>query len=88
MQLVNFMEEVVKKTLEELLQDPAYSYLNLDDKAKLDILAFALNHLPPRYAVTEKGLLYTRLNEFRQQFTTDIVVELTKAIKRVQANPR
>jgi competence protein ComFB len=88
MQLVNFMEEIVKKTLDDLLQEPSYSYLNLDDKAKLDILAYALNHLPPRYAVTEKGLLFTRLNEFKQQFTTDIVVELTKAIKRVEANPR
>ena len=88
MQLANFMEEIVEKTLVELLQDQAYRSLNLDEKAKLDILAYALNQLPPRYAVTEKGLLYTRLNELKQQFTTDIIVELTKAIKLVQANPR
>lgn len=88
MQLVNFMEEIVKKTLEDLLEDPSYQSLNLDDKARMDILAYALNHLPPRYAVTEKGLVFTRLNEMKQQFTTDIIVELSKAIKLVQANPR
>jgi len=88
MQLVNFMEEIVKKTLDDLLEDPSYQPLNLDEKAKMDILAYALNHLPPRYAVTEKGLVFTRLNQMKQQFTTDVIVELSKAIKLVQANPR
>jgi competence protein ComFB len=88
MYLENFMEEAVKHTLEELLADPNYGTLRFDEKSKLDIMAFALNHLPPRYVVTEKGHLYTRIDELKQQFKTDIVVELSKAIKHVKANPR
>ena len=88
MQLINFMEEAVKHSLEELLKEPVYLSLRVDEKAKLDIIAYALNHLPPRYVVTEKGHLYTRVNELKQQFKTDIVVELSKAISHVKANPR
>ncbi len=88
MQLVNFMEEAVKRVFEELLQEAPYRSLPFDEKTKLDILAFTLNHLPPRYLVSEKGLLYTRVDELRQQFKTDIIVELTQAIDRVKANPR
>ncbi len=88
MHLENFMEEAVRHTLEELLLDPLYVSLKLSEKEKLDIMAYALNHLPPRYVVTEKGHLYTRVDELKQQFKTDIVVELSKAIKHVKANPR
>ena len=88
MQLVNFMEDAVKRTLEELLTESAYRSLVLDDKAKLDVVAYSLNHLPPRYVVTEKGRLFTRVEELKQQFKTDIVVELSKAIGHVTANPR
>lgn len=88
MQLVNFMEEAVRRALEELLEDPATQSALLDEKTRLDVVAFALNHLPPKYVVTEKGHLYTRVNELKQQFRTDIVVELTKAIAHVKANPR
>lgn len=88
MQIVNFMEEAVRHALEELLTEPAYKALNLGEKAQLDVMAFALNHLPPRYVVTEKGHLYTRVNELKQQFRTDIVVALYKAIEQVKANPR
>lgn len=88
MQLVNFMEEAVQKALEDLLKEDTYKSLKVDDKLKLDILAFTLNHLPPRYVVTEKGHLFTRVNELRQQFKTDIIVELSKAIDHIKLNPR
>ena len=88
MQIVNFMEETVKRSLEELLAEPAYQGLKLDEKARLDILAYALNHLPPKYVVTERGHLFTRVEEMRQQFRTDILVELSKAIEKVRSNPQ
>ena len=88
MELLNYMEVVVKRTLDELLEDPAHRSENFTEKIKMDILAYTLNHLPPRYVVTEKGHLYTRLDELKQQFRTDILVELSKAIKHVKANPR
>ncbi len=88
MQLVNYMEEAVKRVFEELLKEPIYQSVPFDEKTKLDIIAFTLNHLPPRYVVTEKGHLYTRVNELHQQFKTDIIIELTTAINQVKANPR
>ncbi len=82
------MEEAVKRCLEELLSEPPYESIVVNDKMKFDIMAYTLNHLPPRYVVSEKGHLYTRVDELRQQFRTDIVVELSKAIKHVQSHPR
>jgi len=87
-QLVNFMEDAVKKALEEMLQSEPFKSDPLDEKTKLDVLAYTLNHLPPKYVVTEKGHLFTRINELKQQFNTDIVVELSKAISHIKANPR
>ena len=88
MQLVNYMEAAVKNALDELLAEPAYKEMKIDEKAKLDIVAYSLNHLPSKYVVTEKGHLYTRINELKQQFQTDIVIELSKAITHVKAHPR
>jgi competence protein ComFB len=88
MQLINFMEEAVNRVLDDLLKEPTYRSGQFDEKTKLDIMAYTLNHLPPRYVVSEKGHLYTRVDELRQQFKTDIIVELTKAINQVKANPR
>jgi len=88
MKIVNFMEEAVKNSFEELLTGVPYITVYFTEKEKLDVMAYALNRLPPRYVVTEKGHLYTRVDELKQQFKTDIVVELSKAIKHVKANPR
>lgn len=88
MGLVNYMEEAACTVLGELLQDPAYEKIRADEKAKMDVLAYALNRLPPKYFVTEKGQIYTRVQELRQQFKTDILVELTKAIQKIMENPR
>jgi competence protein ComFB len=88
MQLINYMEEAIKRVLEELLVEESYSDIKFTEKMKLDILAYALNRLPSRYIVSEKGHLYTRVDELRQQFKTDIVVELSKAIHQIRANPR
>ena len=88
MRLVNYMQDAVGQALEGLLLEPAYRDLHLTEKARLDILAIALNHLPSRYVVTDKGHVFARTNELRHQFKTDSVVELTKAIKHVISHPR
>ena len=88
MHLVNFMEEAARRALEELLEEAPYKPQPMDEKTRMDVLAYALNRLPSKYVVTEKGHLFTRVNELKQQFRTDIIVELTKAIAHVRANPR
>ena len=86
--LVNYMEDAVQSVLEEMLQGEAYRDAGVDDKLKLDAMAYTLNRLPPKYVVSERGHLYTRVQELRHQFRTDILVELTKALQHVIAHPR
>jgi len=54
----------------------------------LDVMAIALNNLPPKYVVTKRGELYTKLSILQHQFDVDIVAELSKAAEVVGRNPR
>ena len=58
------------------------------DKCLLDIAAIALNDLPPKYIVTEKGELYSKIDTLRQQFEVDVIAAITKAAVLVKRNPR
>jgi len=80
------MEQAVFNVLNKLLK-------NRDDicvceKCKMDIAAIALNNLPTKYVVTEKGELYTKVNEMEIQFEADIIKELVKAIEIVSNDVR
>jgi competence protein ComFB len=85
MELKNYMEEAVKDTLDNVLKD-------LDvckcEKCKLDIMALTLNSLPSKYYVTEKGELYNKVNELKQQFEVDIISKITKAAYFVNEHKR
>lgn len=86
MVILNYMEEVVREELERLLakrDDICKCY-----KCKLDMMIAALNKLPPKYVLTERGRLYTKLKEQEAQFKVDVVKELTKAIILVSMNPK
>lgn len=84
--IYNYMEFIVSDELEKLL-------ISIEDickcqKCKLDINAFALNRLPPKYIVSEKGRIYTKLDEQNVQFRVDVIREITKAILYVSKNPK
>lgn len=86
MKVHNYMEDIVKDTLDSLL-------FEIEDickcqKCKLDIIAWALNRLPPKYVVSDKGWLYTKLKEQEVQFRADVVRELTKAIAYISKHPQ
>jgi competence protein ComFB len=87
MELQNLMEHEVKYALEHVLNTGIKINCQCE-KCKLDIIAICLNSLPPKYIVTKKGLLYSKLNILNQQFNTDILTSLTKAIDKVSKNPR
>jgi len=86
MKLKNYMESAVRNTLKEMLEKRSSTCRC--SRCRLDIIAYALNHLPPKYVVTEKGHTYTRTAEMAQQFSTDLIVAVSKAIKHVNKNPR
>ncbi|MDQ2085286.1 late competence development ComFB family protein [Herbivorax sp. ANBcel31] len=84
-QVKNYMEEVVFLVMKEISED-----INVCtcEKCSLDILAIALNDLPPKYIVSEKGELYSKINALKQQFEVDVIAALTKAAILVKRNPR
>ncbi len=86
MLLRNYMEEVVNRTLEEILS-PRDDVCKCE-RCKLDIMALALNHLPPKYVVTDMGYIYTKVNELESQFKADVTVAVTNALKIIRKNPR
>ncbi|MDI3509147.1 MAG: competence protein ComFB [Clostridiales bacterium] len=81
----NYMEDVVEHTLKLILP-------NLDvckcEICQMDMMAYALNHLPPKYVVTPEGELYSKLAELVQQSEVDAEVALIEAAKVVSKNPR
>ncbi|OWZ84043.1 late competence development ComFB family protein [Natranaerobius trueperi] len=84
--LKNYMEDVVLKKLNSLLAERS-SICNCDH-CKKDIMAIALNNLPPRYIVTEKGEIYSKIDSLMVQFSTDVTAEIVKAIEKVNKSPR
>jgi len=58
------------------------------ERCQFDISAMALNNLPPKYVVTRKGQLYTKLNAFQQQFNVDVISAVSRAASIVSKNPR
>lgn len=83
--LKNYMEELVSTKTDELLK-----FMNMCqcEKCRLDIIAIALNELPTKYVVSEKGELYTKLNELEQQFEIDVETAIVKAAVLVSKNPK
>lgn len=86
MEIRNFMEDMVKNTLEELLADK--EDMCKCEKCRLDIMAIALNNIKPRYVVTVKGRVYAKLSELEIQFRADVIRELAKAISMVKGKPQ
>jgi competence protein ComFB len=80
------MEDIVKDTLESLLSER--KDICKCEKCKLDMSCWALNRLSPKYVVTEKGRLYTKLKEQEIQFRADVVRELTQAVLFISKRPQ
>jgi len=81
----NFMEEVVFSYIDNLVKESPYCTCPI---CKMDIAAYVLNRLPPKYVVTEKGEVYSKISQLQQQFEVDVTIAVMKAIKVVGMNPR
>lgn len=83
--LRNFMEDAVTYKTNDILKT-----MNICkcEKCKLDIIAIALNELPPKYVVSQIGELFTKVNELTQQFEVDIESAIVKAAVQVAKNPK
>ncbi|MDD5730571.1 MAG: late competence development ComFB family protein [Candidatus Omnitrophica bacterium] len=86
MEVHNYMEDLVEEELEQLFEET--EDVCKCQKCKMDIMVWALNRLPPKYVITDKGRMYTKLKEQEIQFKADVVREITKAILHVSKNPQ
>lgn len=87
MPVYNVMEEVVLGVLQQYENE-----LHLTchcDRCKDDIMAIALNQLPPRYIVNDKLSPVIRAEHVAdRQGATNILSTVAKAARLVSANPR
>ncbi len=83
--LENLMEKIVLEKYMTMKDEYARCQC---EQCKYDILAFVLNHLPPKYFVTEKGALYAKLDFLTIEFDAVILTELIKAFEIIGSNPR
>lgn len=84
--LENYMEIAVDHILPHMLK--AFPDFCHCEHCLLDVKAIALNQLQPHYIVTEKGELYSKIDEMRTQFEADVMKALVEAILKVRTNPR
>ncbi len=82
--LRNFMENVVLDVIDEIMKSMEVCNCH---KCRLDIAAIALNNLPTKYIVTNKGELYSKVNIFKLQTDVDIRSAIIKAALIVSKNP-
>lgn len=86
MEVKNYMELYVWDMLDRVLekrQDVCKC-----DICRYDIVALALNDLPPRYVVSEQGETYTKAKTLEQQFMIDVIAKITQAATVVAQHPR
>ena len=85
MEVYNYMEYIVQDALEDVVKNK--DEICKCQKCRMDMQAWALNRLPPKYVVSEKGRVFTKLQEVEIQFRADVLREVTKAIAQVGKNP-
>lgn len=86
MQVKNYMEDLVKNQLQDIMEKNNSSCFC--ERCKADITSIALNNLPTKYVATEKGVCYAKLSSYENQCMIDVITAITNAIKIVSKNPR
>lgn len=81
-ELVNLMETAV---LDKYDSVTARFHCCKCDRCKKDVLALALNRLPPKYAVLNEGQLVPDID---QRTKAQIVAAMIQAVLQVRAHPR
>ena len=82
----NHMEIVVEQAFAKMVKrDPEICKC---DACQADVMAYALNQMPPKYYVTEQGEVYNKASELTIQFEADVIRALVMAIEKVKERPR
>lgn len=81
----NVMERLIEEKYEDMKE-----HLNCCtcERCRADIIAFALNKLPPKYVVTSEGETYAKLYILKNQNDMDMMSALAMGAKVVSEHPR
>lgn len=85
MLLHNFMESAVSEALQIVLAK--MPDICKCERCRLDMMALALNKLPPKYTVTHSGEVFTRLNMWNLGNQAAVLSEVTRAAMVVASHP-
>jgi len=79
------MEELVKLRVDELMD---YASVCKCPQCRSDVIALALNRLPPRYVTCIQGDVFTRFEAQTFQERAEVVSAILRAAETVRQNPR
>lgn len=80
----NLMEDIVLQHVDRILEADGCCCCDI---CKSDMIAYALNHLPPQYVVTDTGRMMVKLKNCDSQNRTDVLAALSNAVKLIRDNP-
>ena len=86
MKIKNYLEDIVREQVTRILVDK--KNICTCEQCRLDMMTRVLNHLPPKYVVSQRGHVHTKLDELTTQFQADIVREVIKAVRIISKRPR
>lgn len=84
--IFNVMEHLVEEITDEMFNMPNVD-MCICDRCKADVIALALNHLSPKYVVSEKGRVFSELENCTFQMRAEVLTEVIKAMEKVKENP-
>ena len=83
--LKNLMEDNVEQTINKLL--PSMPNICSCNDCKLDMAAYALNRLKPKYARTSRGVIMHRFDTLSTQVDAEILAVVVSAIEIIGSHP-
>ena len=88
--LKNYTEVAVAEMLPRVLEEYRKQNPGVCDceRCREDIMAIALNRLPPRYVVTDEGTIYTKVIFDQIGGRAEVTAAILQGIKVVSAHPR
>ena len=81
----NIMEEIVYEKMDKIVNSLECCTC---EKCQADIAAYVLNHVAPRYVASEKGELFSNVQEMTQNNETEIVMKIVSAAEIIKGSPR
>jgi competence protein ComFB len=79
------MEDVVTKVTDKYMKDAEVCQC---EKCRLDVMALALNELPPVYIVTDRGEIFAAIDSTYLQKQVNAEIAVLKAIDMVKSFPK